>query len=95
MSSVYYAIYDSEGGCVCDGYDLQAVLARAEVYYTDLAAENGHIGYGSEDVVLIWDYEDLGLELQQQIRITWEIERDHYDGGRFDYLAAIGAVKTI
>ena len=101
MSKSYvYAIHnrradedDELGSCICDGFDRAQVIEAATDYFEGKAIEGGRYGKGEADVLLSKSDDD-GEEEIEEIKLEWDAERGTYDGGRFDYLAGIGAIRS-
>lgn len=97
-----YSIYDLSpetnkklGSCVTDGYSREEVIDAAQGYYEERDEEEGNSGNHSRDMILVIYDDKTGEEKIEEITISWTAERgDGYDGGRFDYLAGIGAIRS-
>lgn len=97
-----YSIYTQEtlglkkslGRCINDGFTRSGVIETAELYFEQQAIDDGETGDGERDVYLVSYDDDTGKETVEEITLTWCIEEDTYDGGRFDYLAGIGAIRS-
>lgn len=91
-----YSVYEDKNlkACITDGYDRQQVIQAAEDYYCTRAEENSEWGDGEHDAVLITYDETTDAESAEEITLRWHAEKDTYDGGRFDYLAGIGAIRS-
>lgn len=85
-SDKYYTLMESPnykypyGTCIADGYDREQVIRQAENYYSELAVENGEYGQGEKELKMVIQYESLGcIEVEQDVTISWYVERDTYD----------------
>lgn len=102
---LFYSVYEAPsyiekqqgrmlGACITEGEDRAKTIEDAENYYCNRMEEDGEYGEGEQEAVLVFYNEDNGAEKLKDITLTWHAERDTYDGGRFDYLAGIGAIRS-
>lgn len=97
-----YSIYTIEmlglekklGSCINDGYTRMGVIQTAEAWFEQQAIDDGETGDGEADVYLVSYDDETDKETIEENTLTWCVEEDTYDGGRFDYLAGIGAIRS-
>lgn len=103
--TILYSIYETPGfvekqrgmtlgSCITEGEDRQKTIEAAQDYYCNRAEEDGEYGDGEQDAILVAYNEDTDAESLEEITLSWHAEKDDYDGGRFDYLAGIGAIRS-
>ena len=107
MSDIVYSIHEpatdiqrragqSFGACVSDGYSRDDVIKSATEYYEQQMIDNGETSETEKEVILfiLDETGDEAVETEEKITLEIIVEDDGYDGGRFDYLAGIGAIRS-
>lgn len=81
------------GSCITEGEDRNKTIAAAERYKSELAADAGEYGSFEDYALLVTRDDSNDTETIERIVLKWHATKDTYDGGRFDYMAGIGAIR--
>lgn len=88
-----YSIHDPINPIVCyaESESKQDVINEVAEYRAQLCEESNEYGDFSDTFKLITTNCNND-QTEELVNISWSVDNDGYDHGRFDYLAAVGAV---
>jgi hypothetical protein len=88
---------DILGTCVLERDTRLKAIVAAEAHFEDRAFENGNYGPGSEDILIVSYDGETDEEVIEPAKLGWFTIRPtrRMNDNRFDYLAGIGAIRSI